>query len=171
MYTARYTQVLSCSIFFVALLSVGAASQPAGNETAVYRANQTLHGLLDYYWKSDVKHKFIKFVFVCAQIGSVDNYGSCTCADPHSCVDCYRWWSAVALESVATFSIYTNSSNYSGIPDVIFNHSPYNAEWNATASCTFIDDFAWYGIAYLRVYEWLNVSIQILKLNKSSLAG
>jgi len=128
------------------------------NKTVLYRAEQTLLGLLDYYWKPDLQHKQIKFVFVCAQLGSVENYGACTCANPHSCVDCYRWWSGVALESVATFGIYTNSKNYSSVPSITFSHSPYNGNWNATASCTFIDDFAWYGIAYLRVYEWLNVS-------------
>lgn len=64
----------------------------------------------------------------------------------------------MALESIATYGIYTNTTNHSEVADVIFDHSPYNAEWNATASCTFMDDFSWYGIAYLRVYEWLKVS-------------
>ncbi len=152
MYRQSILSVVAASLI-IAVLGV-----PTANKTAVYRAEQTLQGLLEYYWKPDSKHKHIEFVFVCAQIGSISSYGSCTCADPHACVDCYRWWSAVAVESVASYGIYTNSSNYSMVPQVTFTHSPYNAEWNATASCTFIDDFAWYGIAYLRVYEWLNVS-------------
>ena len=73
---------------------------------------------------------------------------------------CYRWWDAVALESVATHGIYRNTKNYSNIANTIFAHSPYNADWNATAVCTFIDDFSWYGLAYLRVYEWLKVKIR-----------
>lgn len=63
----------------------------------------------------------------------------------------------MALESIATYGIYTNTKNYSKVADMIYAHSPYNANWNATATCTFIDDFSWYGIAYLRVYEWLKV--------------
>lgn len=130
------------------------------NATAQYRAQQTLNGLFNYYWKHDSNktHKNVEFIFVCAQLGALATPGSCTCNDPKVCVDCYRWWSAVALESVATYGIYTNSTNLSTVPDMIFSHSPYNANWNATASCTYIDDFTWYGIAYLRVYEWLKVS-------------
>lgn len=129
------------------------------NASAAFRAQQTINGLFNYFWKSDSAHKNVEFVFVCAQIGGISSPGQCTCADPKSCVDCYRWWSAVALESVATYGIYMNSTNHSKVPDMFYAHSPYNANWNATAACTYIDDFAWYGLAYLRVYEWLNVSI------------
>ena len=124
------------------------------------RAEQTLQGLFHYYWKNDPLKKQIEFFFVCGQIGGWGKTHSefeCSCNYPSSCVNCYRWWDAVALESVATYGIYTKSKNYSKIADTIFAHSPYNANWNATAKCTFIDDFSWYGIAYLRVYEWLKV--------------
>lgn len=153
--------LLCYTIFSLALsghVAVADQLHSNANTSAAYRADQTLQGLFDYYWKQDSIHKNIKFLFVCAQIGSIDSYGTCTCVNPQSCVDCYRWWSAVALESVATYGIYRNTSNHSTVPDVIFSHSPYNADWNATAACTYIDDFTWYGIAYLRVYEWLNVS-------------
>lgn len=72
-------------------------------------------------------------------------------------MNCYRWFDAILLESVATYGIYTNSKNHSEVAETIYDHSPYNGNWNATAICTFIDDFSWYGIAYLRVYEWLQV--------------
>ena len=124
------------------------------------RAEQALQGLFHYYWKSDPLKKPIEFFFVCGQIGGWGKPHSeyeCSCNHPNSCVNCYRWWDAVALESIATYGIYTNSKNYSKAADVIFSHAPYNANWNATVTCTFIDDFSWYGIAYLRVYEWLQV--------------
>ena len=129
------------------------------------RAEQALQGLFQYYWKNDPLRKQIEFFFVCGQIGGWGKSRSefeCSCNHPSSCVNCYRWWDAVALESIATYGIYTNSKNYSKVADTIFAHSPYNAEWNATATCTFIDDFSWYGITYLRVYEWLKVCYQYI---------
>ena len=124
---------------------------------AMTRVDQTLQGLFHYYWRCDSARKHIQFFFACGQIGLEGDGGQCSCYNPASCVYCYRWWDAVALESVATLGIYTNTKNYSKIANIIFAHSPYNANWNATETCTFIDDFTWYGIAYLRVYEWLKV--------------
>lgn len=156
------TLLFCCTVFCFAFSGQVAAGNEfhskANTSAALYRADQTLQGLFHYYWKQDSTYEDVRFFFVCAQIGTSYNDGSCTCLDPHSCVDCYRWWTGVTLESVATYGIYRNTSNHSSVPEVIFSHSPYNADWNATAACTFIDDFAWYGIAYLRVYEWLNVS-------------
>lgn len=66
------------------------------------------------------------------------------------------------MEAVATYGIYTNTKpikEYADMASSIFAHSPYNANWNASGDgCTYVDDFSWYGIAYLRVYEWLKVS-------------
>lgn len=142
---------------YASLLCRSAAAKSSANVSAEFRAQQTLNGLFNYYWKHDSVHKNVEFIFVCAQLGLPATPGSCTCINPKVCVDCYRWWSAVALESVATYGIYTNSTNHSQVADTFFSHSPYNANWNATAACTYIDDFTWYGIAYLRVYEWLKV--------------
>ena len=142
----------------LASYSIGTPGEAVTNTSAEFRAEQTIKGLFNYYWKHDSTHKNIHFIFVCAQIGDISLLGKCSCAKPHPCLDCYRWWSGTAIESVATYGIYTNSKNYSHIPDMIYTHSPYNADWNATAACTYIDDFTWYGMAYLRVYEWLNVS-------------
>ena len=126
------------------------------------RVDQTLQGLLHYFWRNDPQRKHVQFFFACGQIGGGNtyNYATCSCLNPDVCVYCYRWWDAVALESIATYGIYTNSKAYSNIPSTIFAHSPYNADWNATEVCTFIDDFSWYGLAYLRVYEWLKVRLQ-----------
>lgn len=129
------------------------------------RAEQTLEGLFSYYWKSDPLAKQIKFLFVCGQVGGwgePHSEGECSCDNRTACVNCYRWFDATTLESVATYGIYMNTKNHSTVPDVIFDHSPYNAKWNAKAICTFIDDFSWYGIAYLRVYEWLKVILRQL---------
>lgn len=140
-------------ILFAALV---AADGSVSNVSASNRAQQTLNGLFNYYWKHDsAGHKNVEFIFVCAQIGTPANPGKCACQHPKPCLDCYRWWSAVALESIATYGILMNTTNHSNVPDIFLAHSPYNAEWNATAACTYIDDFTWYGIAYLRVHEWL----------------
>ena len=165
--------VLSISLIVVFLQNwlscvkaTGSHGQYLGSSVDVHtadpktRAEQTLQGLFQYYWQSDPLKKQIEFFFVCGQIagwGKPHSEYECSCNHPNSCVNCYRWWDAVALESIATYGIYTNSKNYSEVADMIFAHSPYNANWNATAICTFIDDFSWYGIAYLRVYEWLQV--------------
>ncbi len=124
--------------------------------SAEFRAQQALNGLMDYYWIKDPDNKNISFFFACGQIGGVGDFTKCTCLNPESCVTCFRWWDAVSVESVATYGIYTNTTNHSSTAGTVFDHSPYNADYNGPS--TYIDDFAWYGIAYLRVYEWLNVS-------------
>lgn len=140
----------------------GSPASECSQTVAASRAYQTLEGLFNYYWKSDPLAEKIKFFFVCGQVGGwgkLHQEDVCSCDDPKSCVHCYRWYDAVALESVATYGIYTNTKNHSEVAEVIFDHSPYNGNWNAEAACTFIDDFCWYGIAYLRVYEWLKVCL------------
>lgn len=126
------------------------------NTDAELRAQQTLEGLFNYYWNQDPTHKGIKFFFACGQIGEISNPDQCSCNSPGTCLDCYRWWSGVSLESVATYGIYMNTTNHSNVADMTFKHSPYNSNWNPNNA--FIDDFLWYGITYLRVYEWLKVS-------------
>ena len=143
------------------LLLESATSQAATLSEVTTRADQTYQGLLHYYWRHDPASKAIGFFFACGQVGGYgkpDAWNKCGCYTPKACTNCYRWWDAVALESVANYGIYTGNKKDSHIPDAIFPHSPYNAEWNATKDCTFIDDFSWYGIAYLRVYEWLKVT-------------
>ena len=122
------------------------------------RLEQSLGGLFNYYWKQDPYHADVKFWFACGSIGQLGNVGldQCSCYNPNTCLNCYRWWSAVSLEAVATHGIYMNTTNYSTVADTIFDHSPYNANWKPQNA--FIDDFLWYGITYLRVYEWLKVS-------------
>lgn len=122
---------------------------------ATTRASQTLGGVLNYFWESDPTHKNIKFLFSCelgATASGID--GQCSCYSTGTCVNCYRWWTGVMVESVASYGILMNTTNHSQLPATVFAHSPYNANWDL---CTYIDDFLWYGIAYLRVYEWLKV--------------
>ena len=129
---------------------------------AITRAEQTLQGLFNYYWRSDPYHPQdnISFFFACAQLGG--NGGAkvdqCICGNPDLCVNCYRWYDAVTLESLATYGIYMNTTNHSEVADIMFSHSPYNANWDAQSACIWIDDFSWYGLAYLRVYDWLKVT-------------
>lgn len=128
------------------------------------RAQQALKGLFNYYWKQDPLHKEIEFFFSCGEIGNLgaSSLDQCSCNDPATCVNCYRWWSAVSLESIATYGIYMNTNNHSSVADMIFDHSAYNANWQPENA--FIDDFLWYGITYLRVYDWLKVSFEYVIL-------
>lgn len=144
----------------VLVMTALVVSKPTTLPDAEARTELTLKGMFNYYWKNDPNHKKIEFLFACGQLGQMgtSNQGQCSCSVPTSCVNCYRWWSAVMMESLATYGIHTNSKNHSGLPSVVFNHSPYNANWNPVATCTYVDDFLWYGIAYLRVYDWLSVS-------------
>ena len=173
---ARYSQramkrLRSMYLVLLAFLSAALVSRADEAEkfkalatNASIRVEQTLNGLFHYYWRNDLYNKKIQFFFACGQIGggtSGTDYGKCGCANPSSCISCFRWWDAVAMESVATYGIYRDTRNHSEVPGIIFAHSPYNADWNATATCTFIDDFSWYGIAYLRVYEWLQVCVSV----------
>ena len=146
---------------FIALVFLLLATLAKQNGSdAPSRSELTLKGLFNYYWKNDPKHKQIKFLFTCGQLGQMGtaSQSKCSCSTPSSCINCYRWWTAIMMESLATHGILTNTSNYSTLPDIVYSHSPYNPKWDAKATCTYIDDFLWYGIAYLRVYDWLSVS-------------
>ncbi len=148
-------------------VSGGIYASTSANSTAANRTRAALDGLFNYYWKADPYNKNIKFLFACGQIGEVgtSNAGQCSCYAPDKCVNCYRWWTAILLESVASYGILMNTKNHSDLPDMIFKHSPYNSDWNPASaySCTYIDDFLWYGIAYLRVYDWTKVAFIFFK--------
>ena len=147
-------------IFIIISLLITPGISGAKLPDVASRTLQTLQGLFHYYWTHDPQSKNTGFFFACGQIGgwgAPQLWTECGCYSPTACVNCYRWWDAVALESVATYGIYTNTKEYMYIADHIFPHSPYNTNWNAATACTFMDDFTWYGIAYLRMYEWSKV--------------
>ena len=157
----------SCIMYFLLLTALLLATQSnqLGDRRvevtdADSRSELTLKGLFNYFWKNDPYHKNIEFLFVCGELGDLgaSKPSQCSCYVPTSCVNCYRWWTAIALEAVAAYGIHMNTTNHSSIPSVVYKHSPYNAEWDAEARCIYIDDFLWYGLAYLKVYDWLSVS-------------
>ncbi len=153
--------LLTIAIIVLAVVTKGISSPPPPPlPSAAIRVNNTFEGLFEYYWTHDPTHPHIGFFFSCGQIGGWGSPGlwnECGCNTPTACTDCFRWWDAVTLESVATHGIYTGRKDYSIVAESLLAHSPYNHKWNATAICTFMDDFSWYAIAYLRVYEWLKV--------------
>ena len=166
--SAKGELILAAAAFLLAVQlasSTHVEGERGGSSDAVSRTQLTLNGVLDYYWKSDPNNKKIEFLFACGQLGlmGAGNQGQCSCFAPSACVNCYRWWTAVMVESVATYGIYMNTSNHSSLPDMVYSHSPYNDKWDpaVVTTCTYIDDFLWYGIAYLRVYDWLSVSCHI----------
>ena len=98
---------------------------------------------------------------------------TCQCETDYnsSCLNCFRWWSAVSLESSVNYAIAANiqpphmspsyahfrsaatSSNASLGSRILhaaqssWDHAPYNAHWNATAHPVFVDDFVWCDLA------------------------
>lgn len=109
------------------------------------------------------------YFFACGQAGGSAaprvpvTPAQCKCVSdwPSACENCYRWWSAVSLEAMVNYAIAAalppESAGYQQTlrtAESVFSHAPYNAEWNATAHPTWVDDFAWYGLAYMRVHEW-----------------
>lgn len=140
-----------------------AHSAPLPNAT--FRATQALGGFLSYYWKSDPNAEKVKFFFSCGQLGGMGDstqLKQCTCVSRKACINCYRWWDAIAMEAVANYGIYTKTRLNSSVIKDIFAHSPYNSNFDPNEQCTYIDDFAWYGMAYLRAYEWLEVFIKCI---------
>ena len=109
------------------------------------------------------------YFFACGQVGGSAAPGvsvspeQCECVSdwPRACENCYRWWSAVSLEAMVNYAIAARlpasdaaHKHTLAAADSTFTHAPYSADWNATERPTWIDDFAWYGLAYARVYEW-----------------
>ena len=107
------------------------------------------------------------FYFSCAQIGGLGPWGTsvgtdkCECESDwlYACTNCYRWWSAVALEASVNYCMATKNASsvcteVATAAESMWIHSPYNGYWDAIRTPVFIDDFAWYAQAYLRVFEW-----------------
>ena len=149
-------------LVYVAALAATSCAAPLPNVT--YRVEETLSGLFFHYWRHDPNAKQIGYFFDCSQIGSIGDWNHCTCENVKSCTNCYRWWDAVALEAIANHGIYTKTKANASVADMLWAHSPYNQKWDGTALCTYVDDFAWYSMAYLRVYEWLKVGANEFKL-------
>ena len=154
--------LISLVMAMAVLIPPNSGQQTSKLPDADSRTELTLEGLFNYFWKTDPNNKNIEFLFACGQLGLMGSgsQGQCSCYTSTACVNCYRWWTAVMMESVATYGIHMNSTDNSSLPNVVYSHSPYNAKWDPTlvSTCTYIDDFLWYGIAYLRVYDWLSVS-------------
>ena len=48
---------------------------------------------------------------MCGQIGGWGGpavWDKCSCSTKDACADCYHWWDAISLESLATYGIYKN---------------------------------------------------------------
>ena len=146
-----------------------AASSAAAAASPLARASAAVDGLFDYYYRGEPGGS-AQFFFACGQIGGSAPprlapvpASQCVCEDerPWGCVNCYRWWSAVALEAVASYALAAGllpsdarAARVLQAAEQTWQHAPYNAHWNATAHPTWVDDFAWYGLAYSRVYDW-----------------
>ena len=71
----------------------------------------------------------------CGQIGGMGFNNSriagnqCECELPHSCLNCYRWWDAQAIEAAANNGIYLGTANYIDLPQRIYERSPYNERY------------------------------------------
>jgi len=158
----HYLVLLVCCLCGSLAVNIFHQTSRSNDVNASSRAKQAVDGLMNYYWNEDSANKKISFFFSCGQIGgNGENWKRCGCVNDASCISCYRWWDAVNVESLATYGLYANTSNHSDVPEVVFDHSPYNGNWDGVNFFTFVDDFAWFGIAYLRVFDWLKVGKQL----------
>ena len=121
------------------------------------RLDASVDGLFAYWWRSNVSANVTGFFFSCGQIGGTPPGGTpwdeCKCDNAETCTNCYRWWDAVALEALASRGILFNTSEHAAMARTFLDHSPYNGDF--PLNCSYVDDFAWYLLAYIRVFEWL----------------
>eukprot|EP00966_Prymnesium_polylepis_P287972 6651139-Prymnesium_polylepis.2 len=121
------------------------------------RINHSIDGLFSLWWVHSTnksKHQ-PGFFFSCGQIGATGtpDWHSCRC-DKYPCENCYRWWDALALESLANHGIWlggTPVAQHEAAARTVLAHSPYAPSWGG--KCPYIDDFAWFLLAYIRIYE------------------
>ena len=148
-------------LFISFLLALRCSSSPSASPES--RVQEAIDGLFEYFWSNDPQDSSIGFFFACGEIGGLGpyakNWTECSCDSPDYCPGCYRWWDATILESIADHGIFNKTTQRASVADNFFAHSPYNSHWS---SCTYIDDFLWYGITYLKVYEWIDVSENVL---------
>ena len=111
-----------------------------------------------------------QFFFSCGQMGGLAPFGAscsvdtCLCESDwaYSCTNCFRWFSALAMESSVNYCMELGRSpNSTGVCGQVHDaavsmwlHSPYNGYWDGGHHPVYVDDFAWYALAYLRVYAW-----------------
>ncbi|KAL1504220.1 hypothetical protein AB1Y20_010629 [Prymnesium parvum] len=107
--------------------------------------------------------------FACGQIGGSAPPAAhaaasqCLCQSdwPFACENCYRWWSAVAAEASIDLALAAKlppasaaGGRIAALVESMWTHAPYNGRWDASARPTWVDDFAWYALAYLRMFDW-----------------
>jgi hypothetical protein len=132
-----------------------AAYRPA---PARARVDETYGSLFDTWWMADEVNTTggqPGFFFACGQVGGTgtSQWNQCVCDAPNACANCYRWWDAIAIESVANRGIYLGDEQHADAARTLLAHSPYSDAW--AGKCPFMDDFAWYLLAYTRVFVWL----------------
>ena len=79
-------------VITILLIEASQNKQGSTDADADSRAELTLKGLFNYFWKHDPKHERIEFLFSCGQIGSVgtSKISQCSCYDLSSCMNCFR---------------------------------------------------------------------------------
>ena len=139
-----------------ALVVLGVSvSAPGSHVVDASRADAAFKGLQAYFfddrgsiWKS------------CGQNGGLGHAPSsfeCKCESGPFCKNCYRWWNAVAVQSLITWS----QAMPSAVPrnetirliETMRAHSPYTTR--ADPAWGYIDDYLWYVLLWMDVYEWL----------------
>ena len=125
---------------------------------AVHRVEQVTDGLYSLWWMKNQTNTTggqPGFFFACGQIGGTGTslWTQCVCDDPSQCQNCYRWWDATAVESLANRGLWLGDTQHADTARTLLAHAPYDARW--TGPCAYMDDFGWYLLAYTRVYTWL----------------
>ena len=130
-------------------------ARPATAEVPAARANATIAGLQRYYFNSTMGT-----YLCCGQTGGAGGAGSnfsCSCerTDMSDCLNCYRWWAAQGLQvfiEAEKLGIIDEATVH-GVAEKVLAHSPYEWRFGKTMPWAYIDDYAWYVLALLAVYD------------------
>lgn len=131
--------------------------QPSSADHALARVDAAYDGLQHYFFQR--KDGFWK---ACGQNGGLGHAPSrfdCVCEKGTPfCKNCYRWWMAVALQSLVSLNEAIPSGHSSlnttrQLIDTMRQRSPYTLR--AQPSWAYIDDYLWYVLMWLDVYRWL----------------
>ena len=152
----------ACAAAAVVLLAVQRAVQAAqqtaaqtAQQPADERINATIAGLQRYYLNATGN-----YYTCCGQTGGSGGAApfGCACgrADLANCLHCYRWWATQGLQAfieAERLGVIERGLVLS-TAEAMLAHSPYNKDFGSTMPWVYIDDYAWYVLVFLRMFEW-----------------
>jgi hypothetical protein len=157
---ARLRWLTLAPVVFGGAVTTSAWSPTGGGQ--LQRVDQAFAGLQQYFFTTDTRGA--SFWKACGQTGGnggAQNHFECKCeAKGAFCINCIRWWMAVALQSLISLNQVTpGHASLNATTSMLGSmraHSPYTTR--AAPSWAYIDDYLWYVLMWLDSYRWLGVA-------------